>query len=330
MLKSALKKINEFVPFNTKFPFSYMIPVYHVVSDEGLPHARHIINYKSASDFEKDLDFMLKKFDFVDWKFFKKNYNTKGKKPYALLTFDDGLIEFKDVVMPILLRKGIYAINFINPPFIGNADMMFRMKASLLIEQINKANYTLPKSVATLLGLKENSKIEASSKIKAINYNHQNLLTELSKLIEYDFQEYLKNHKVYMDLDDLYYAKKEGFGIAPHSWDHPYFFDLSLSEQLENAQKSIDYVRENGFLSEVFAFPFSDFGVTKLFFEKLFEKNKDLVFTFGTSGIKRDSFSKNLHRIAMENGNTAEKELNFENNYYRLKTIFNKNQIVRL
>ena len=329
MLKSALKTINTFIPFSSQFPLNYMIPVYHVVSNEKLPHVRNIINYKNSYDFEKDLDYLLKRFDFLDWENFKIKHNSKNKKPYALLTFDDGLIEFKEIVVPILMRKGIYAINFINPPFIGNSDMMFRMKASLLIEEISKTSFVWTKSISAFLELKVNSKIEAIAKIKAISYNNRSKLIQLSELIEYDFQEYLKNCKIYMDEKDLSYVKEQGFGIAAHSWNHPYFFDLCVEEQLEEAQKSIDYIRGNNFLSETFAFPFSDMGVKRIFFEKLFEKNEDLKYTFGTSGIKLDDFSKNLHRVAMENGNTAERELNFENNYYKIKSIFNKNLINR-
>lgn len=330
MLKSALKKINVLIPLDSKFPLNYMIPVYHLVSDENLPHVRNIINYKNSSDFEKDIDFMLKNFDFVDWEFFKNNYNTKAKKPCVLLTFDDGLIEFKDVVMPILLRKGIYAINFINPSFVENRDIMFRMKASLLIEQINKNDFKLSKTIIDFLGLKSNSKDDAVATIKKINYNKRSSLDKLSELMDYDFQEYIKNHKIYMNEEDLSFAKKEGFGIAAHSWDHPYFFDLNLADQLENAQKSINYIKDKGFLNEAFAFPFTDLGIKNIFFEELFSENEDLKFTFGTSGVKTDSYPKNLHRIAMENGSSAESELGFESNYYRVKNIFNKNQIKRL
>lgn len=330
MIKLVIKNFNELLPINSKFPLNYMIPVYHTVSDEYLPHVRNIIRYKNSRDFEKDLDYIHKNFDFADWDFFKENYNVKAKKPCALLTFDDGLIEFKEVVMPILLRKGIYAINFINPPFIGNADIMFRMKASLLIEKIKKRNTIIPRTVHNLLRSKYYSESDAINKIRKINYNNKYILTQVSQLLEYDFQEYLNTHKVYMDLNDLNSAKKSGFGIGAHSWDHPFFYDLSLSKQMENAQKSIDYVRDNGFLSEGFAFPFSDMGVSKMFFEKLFENNRELKFTFGTSGIKLDSISNNLHRIAMESGSTAEKEVNFESNYFRIKNLLNKNKIIRL
>lgn len=329
MLKDFLKKINSNLSLSINFPLNYMIPVYHLVSEEKLPHVKNIINYKNPKDFENDLDFMLHNFDFVDWDVFKKNFNKKVQKPYALLTFDDGLIEFKDIVMPILLRKGIYAIEFINPAFVDNTDMMFRMKASLLIEQINKDDFKFTKEIIALLGLQKKSKIEIISKIKTIGYNKQNLLLALAELIDYDFTDYSKKHKIYMNEQDLQVIKKEGFGIAAHSWDHPYFTELSINDQLDNTQKSINFIKDKNFVGDTFAFPFSDVGVNKIFFESLFNNNSELAFTFSTSGVKLDDFTRNLHRIAMENGRTAEEEIRFESNYFFVKNIFNKNLIKR-
>lgn len=329
MKKKFLKKINSTITIQRNFPLSYIIPIYHCVSDEKLLHLKNIINYKNCKNFEKDLDYLLTKFEFCDWENFKIKYNKKNKKPIALLTFDDGLIEFKDNVLPILLRKGIFAINFINPAFVDNSDMMFRSKTSLLIEKINDPNYILQKSVCILLNLKKHTKSEAVSKISTINYNNKDLLNSLAELMDFDFKNYQNNHKIYMNENDLNFVKNQGFEIAAHSWDHPYFSELSLEEQLENTKKSLNFMKEKGFLNEAFAFPFTDFGVKKVFFDNLFKENQDLAFTFGTAGMKIDSFSKNLHRIAMENGFSAKEEINFENNYFQIKKIFNKNKIFR-
>jgi hypothetical protein len=129
MLISVLKKINSLISYQSPLPMNHMVPVYHAVCNEQQPHLKHIIRCKNSYDFEQDLDMMLKTYEFVDWPSFKQQHGSA--KPYALLTFDDGLIEFKDVVTPILLRKGIYAINFINPAFVDGKALMFRCKASL-------------------------------------------------------------------------------------------------------------------------------------------------------------------------------------------------------
>lgn len=124
------------MPFQAKFPKNYLVQVYHCVSNDYLLHLKNVINYKNEKDFEKDLDYLSKKFQFLDWDFFKKNYKKTFAKPIALLTFDDGLMEFKEIVLPILIRKGIYAINFINPAFVDSNKIMFRFKASIIVDEI--------------------------------------------------------------------------------------------------------------------------------------------------------------------------------------------------
>jgi len=329
MLKLFLKKINSSLGTYAKFPLPYIIPVYHCVSNEHLPHIKHIINYKNTKDFEADLDDMLKKFEFVPWDFFKDHYNKPAQKPYALLTFDDGFYEFKEVVIPILLRKGIYAINFINPAFTDNSDMMFRLKASLIIEKMKDKNYCIPEPVLSQLRLKENNKNKAISSIHAIRYENRGQLEQLGQMMDLDFKEYRTGRKIYMDTDDLKSVQQQGFGIASHSWDHPYFAHLPLEEQLHNIRRSLSYIKENGLLEECFAFPFTDFGLTEELFIKLFDENETLRLTFGTAGVKLDGFEKNLQRIPMENGLSAEREIHFETNYFQLKKIFNKNTIAR-
>lgn len=330
MSKLFLRKINPLFKAHAKFPLFYLIPVYHSVSDQYLPHLKNIINYKNIKDFEKDLDYMVKHFEFVDWDFFKINYAKPNKRPYALLTFDDGLIEFKDNVMPILLKKGIYAINFINPAFLDNSEMMFRSKISLLIERIKDDKYKISNETFAFLDSKSNSKPELISRIKSITYNNSHKLQKLGELMNVDFAEYIKNRKIYLDKNDLNILKQKGFGIASHTWNHPNLTDLSLEEQLNNTQKSINYIKENNYLDECFAFPFTDFGIKQKFFDGIFDNNENLKLTFGSAGIKLDSFENNLQRIPMEGGISAEKEINFETNYFYFKKAFNKNKIIRV
>ena len=330
MIKQNLKNLNTFIPFKTSFPLSYVIPLYHCVSDDYLPHLKNVINYKNTNSFEKDLDDMSKDFDFVDWNFFKDNYTKKHQKPIALLTFDDGLIEFKDTVLPILKRKGIYAINFINPAFVDNYDMMFRFKASLILEKFKNNNYKVSPTIQKFLNITKNTSEEIKKKVQSISYLEKEKLNILAIYSEVNFEDYQAKNKIYMNRDDLISVKKEGFGIAAHSWDHPYYYELSVNQQIENTQKSLDYMIENNFIDDAFAFPFTDHKVSMDFFNQLYNHNKNLKLTFGISGIKRDEFSKNLHRIPMETGFTAKEEISFETNYFFGKKLLNKNTVKRL
>lgn len=312
-----------------KFPLDYCLPVYHCVSDEELPHIKNIIKYKNVKQFEEDLDCFSKYFQFVNWSEFKDYIkgNFKPQKKIALLTFDDGFRQFYDVVAPILERKGIYAINFINPGFIDNQDLMFRCKSSLIIEEIQKKD-TLNPALYSILQTKDQSKENIRNRIFDINYHRRNILDQLGEAIELDFNTFAKEQKPYLNFEELNVLTQKGFGISSHSWDHPLYHELSLEQQLETTYKTFEYLKENHFLYDSFAFPFTDFGVKKIFFDELF-KNSDLFCSFGCAGVKFDSAEKNFQRIPMETGKSAETILRNETAYFRLKRILNKNKIVR-
>ncbi len=306
------------------FPLGYCLPVYHCVSDENLPHLKNIIPYKNTRQFEQDLDFLSRHFQFVNWEEFKGfvNGNFRPQKKIALLTFDDGLREFYDVVMPILERKGMYAINFINPAFIDNTALMFRCKASLIVEKIRESEKINPE-ISSILP----SKDSPTQQILKIGYLQQHLLDQIAEMMEIDFNEFLRQQP-YMTIDQLKIATRKGFGISSHSWDHPLYHELSVGQQLETTDKTFDFLKQHDFLYESFAFPFTDFGVKKEFFDRLFQ-NEELFCTFGCAGIKLDSIERNFQRIPMENGDPAELILKKEIAYFRLKKILNKNKIVR-
>ncbi|MCU7613083.1 polysaccharide deacetylase family protein [Chryseobacterium sp. GMJ5] len=311
--------------FKETFPLDYCLPVYHCVSDEYLPHLNQIIQYKNTKQFEEDLDCFSKHFQFVSWNEFKDfiKGHFKPKKKIALLTFDDGFREFYDLVVPILERKGIYAINFINPAFVDNQDLMFRCKASLIINEIEKSKTINPK-IYNILSSKENLK----QQILKISYSKKQLLDQLAEILEINFNLFLNEQKPYLSFDHLNILTQKGFGISSHSWDHPLYNELTLSQKLETTQKTFDYLKENNFLYDSFAFPFTDFGVEKNFFDELF-KNEDLFCSFGSAGIKSDTVKKNFQRIPMETRENAETILKKEIAYYSLKKFFNRNTIVR-
>ncbi|THV62175.1 polysaccharide deacetylase family protein [Chryseobacterium candidae] len=311
------------------FPLDYCLPLYHSVSDKELPHLKHVIRYKTTQQFEDDLDHMAGNFQFVNWQEFKEftSGNFKPQKKIAMLTFDDGFREFYDIVVPILERKGIYACNFINPAFIDNKDMMFRCKASLLADAAEKKK-TIDPEIYFILSLKNADRSILQKKILSVNYQQKDILDRLAEKFEIDFKAYSKEYQPYLSTEELKELTRKGFGISSHSWDHPKYGDLSLKRQMETTDKTFDYLKENGFLYESFAFPFTDFEVKKEFFDELY-KNEDIYCSFGCAGIKLDSVKRNFQRIPMEMGESGAQILKREITYFRLKSLINKNMIVR-
>lgn len=292
----------------------FIFPFYHLVSNKNLSYISNLYSYRSTKEFEKDLDFLQKHFtpatieDFIS---FAKGHLQSDKK-YFLLSFDDGLRECYDTIAPILQKRGLTAIFFINSAFVDNKQLFYRFKQSILIEEI-----------------KHNNTAYKLSDIQAIGYSKQAELVKIAKAIGISFDNFLKQNKPYMSLAQIKELVAKGFSVGAHSIDHPLYSDLTLEEQIKQTAESIEFCKAHfGVEHRFFAFPFTDDGVGKDFFEQI--KQQSIVdYSFGTAGLKKDSITNNFQRIPVEKFKTAKSALKYEYLYYLLKSVFNQNIIKR-
>ena len=304
-----------------------ILPFYHAISDEEMPHIKHLYPVKGVKAFVKDLDFILKHYTPIDYTEFKTLSETQKKshKPSFLLSFDDGLREFHDVIAPILLQKGIPAICFLNSNFIDNKDLFYRYKSSLLIDKLEKEPH-LTSKIRTLLPHSE----DIPKQILSINYQNQDLLNELAGFMEYDFNDFLANQSPYLTSEQINSLIKQGFHFGAHSLDHPEYQHIELEEQIRQTKESVQKIcTDFSFDYKIFSFPFTDYNVSTKFFKQLKEHNI-AEYTFGCAGQKKDSVPTNFQRIPFEMAHLSGKEiLNAELLYYVLKMPFGKNRITR-
>ncbi len=311
------------------------LPFYHSVSDKELRHIKHLYPVKNSKQFIADLDFMLQHFEAVDLFTALKRLETpleKGQKPFMVLSFDDGLSEFHDIIAPILTKKGIPAINFLNTAFIDNKSLFYRYKISLLLdrlEQLEKDGSEIKNVIAYLADHGFKSK-RFNSIIKSFTYNQAHHINALATLTHLDFNTYLKNEKPYLTKEQIQNLINQGFYFGAHSIDHPLLSLLSINEQLHqiitSSQEVIDIFNLDYGL---FAFPFSDHGLSTDVFNQIHNQNA-IDFSFGTAGLKDDSIVNHFQRIPMEQDNySASQILSGEVHYYRLKKWFGVNKIRR-
>lgn len=286
----------------------FIIPFYHIVSDQDCPHIRHLYSFKGVKAFEKDLDYLASAYkpigaadleDVLAGKY-------KGKK-IMLLTFDDGLRQMYDVVAPILLRKGVPAVFFLNNDFIDNKGLMFRYKTSLM------------KEAGMNTGKLFTAENEQKFDFLADEINVGSL-----------FDDFLRGYKPYMTESQIKSLVSQGFAIGGHSLRHPFYRSTPFEEQLHNTYFSIEDLQKRfGVKEKLFAFPFTDDGVTHEFFDKVFEEGR-VDFTFGGAGIKNDVHPRQYQRIPMEGWAAgAEQTLKSEYLYYLLRMPLMKNTIKR-
>ncbi len=300
-------------------------PFYHLVSNNPPSHVKHLYNVLSVNEFERDLDFFLKYFTPIDSRTIVDTLlnNIKTQKPPIFLSFDDGFREVKDIITPILLRKGIPATFFVNPAYIGNQDLMYRCKVSLIVDRIKSANISVPtqNAIAELLDVK-GDEVSVLKALFQVKHNQSELLNRIAELIDVDFSEYLSVNQPYLSLDDLLVLAKSGFTIGGHGYNHPYFSEISFEEQVLEVMHCMQWVGLN-FPAQLklFAFPFTDVGVTdNLLAQILFTKDSPCNVTFGTSGIQPVRIQNHLQRIPMEvNGVSGTQLVRSEIMYYLAK-----------
>ncbi len=124
-----------------------ILPFYHTVSDEYLPHIHPIYHPKTITEFSGDLDYLLKYFQPVDMETVF-SYSKKEKliaKPSFHLSFDDGLREVYDIITPILYKRGIPFSVFVNSDFVDNRNLFFRHREVLERQSIDPEKYLIEK-----------------------------------------------------------------------------------------------------------------------------------------------------------------------------------------
>jgi len=259
-----------------------IVPFYHTVAEQPLPHIKHLYRMKTVEEFQKDLDFLLKYFEPIDIEtlYHLHIHKTVPKKPVFHLTFDDGMKEMYDIVAPILIKKGVPATFFVNSAFVDNKVLFYRHKESLECENIS-------------------------------------------------IDEFLEKEKPYLTTEQIKDLSKQGFSIGAHSIDHPYYYQIPFDEQLRQTRESLDFV--SSILNQklrLFAFPFTDYNVSKQFFNEI-EPDVDLC--FGTAGLKNDENPFNIQRIAGETRTFKSFEVILLKAYlkYWVKFFLKKNTICR-
>ena len=164
-----------------------LIVNYHVVSDQQLPHIKHLYHYRNIRTFIEDL-YVLKKhyypiglYEFLDH---IKN-NIELPKNSVLITFDDGFRQIYDIAAPILLENKMTATIFLTKNFVDNKELGFDNKLSLLIERISDSiNETEKAKIKKILVDHSLLKSDLTESILNIPYLHRQAVDEISYVLD--------------------------------------------------------------------------------------------------------------------------------------------------
>lgn len=281
----------------------FLLPYYHVISDDPLPHVHNLFKYKGIGDFVKDLDWMVARYRPMDLNDVLRTIERGDNLPARafLLTFDDGYSEMESVVRPILEKKGIPAVFFITSSFLDNRNMGYMHKASLIVDRIRSdLSGSEASAIGMVLGPDATDRGSIIRSVLSVDYAHKTVLDDVGNVLAMDFDDFLKKRRPYLSSDQVEVLKKSGFGVGAHSVDHPCYADLSLEDQVRQTVESIDDLCSRFTLPyRTFAFPHSDNGVSRSFFDHELISDK-VQLSFGTGGMISDSCPFNFQRFSFE------------------------------
>lgn len=295
-----------------------------MVTDEVPIHIKYLYKPFNAVTFEKHLDFYVKHYKPVE------HFSDFEKPGRFLLTFDDGLREVYDVVAPILKRKGIRAMIFVNLSFVGNSDLMFRYKASFLIDKLLKKQISPAESeqLNHIFEMNNLSVVDIKKSILEIDYSHRKIIEDILLIFDIDILEYLQKQKPYMSLEQIKQLESDGFWIGMHSATHPDFKQLAVDEQYSDIRSGVQWHKTH-FPDQpsYFAFPFTDDGLLLKSIKLL--NSLGVTKSFGTAGIKLDVCRNHFQRFPVENySGNINSIIRGELVYQLLLRIFGKHKVI--
>jgi peptidoglycan/xylan/chitin deacetylase (PgdA/CDA1 family) len=315
-----------------------MMPFYHAILPEPQPHFRQLYSIPTPEDFRNDMLFLLKHFEPVQTEELL-NWTLAGRpkrKPALWLSFDDGFKCVYDYTVPILEELGIPATFFINPAFVDNKSFLYRLTTSLILDKIekNKPDKTQEKEINELLFDWGYQGGEMKKNIKHVSYIDKPVLKKIAGVLDMDTDQIISDAAPYMTTEQLKTLVDKGFDIGSHSIDHPLLSEMHPIDRWNQIEESMDWVQENFKQKHrLFAFPFTDYGLKREFFNRLFEPGNELVdMSFGTAGFRRGRVARHLQRLPMDKGRAdLDGEMIVRGEYFncRLKKLVGKYRIRR-
>jgi len=309
-----------------------IFPFYHTLSNEPLLYINPLYEPLDERRFIKHLDYFLKHFQpisVVDAYHHIIN-KTIPQKPSFVLSFDDGLAGVYQIAYPILKKKGIPALVFLNTDFVDNKSLFYRFKVALILNALSQQ----PMLKRPLQAILNDAQIEGKDIVNQlfnVDFRRSYILNSLLPICEIDEQAFLQSEKPYLTLNQIKELSTQGFYFGSHGTNHAPFQILSEIEREQQLQTSFQWIEKNCPQPiKMIAFPFTDAQISKDYILNLHQQKK-VHLTMGGAGINNDVISTHIQRIPMEKGyaKSAQKMIKSEYLYFSLKSIIGKKTITR-
>jgi peptidoglycan/xylan/chitin deacetylase (PgdA/CDA1 family) len=279
-----------------------LVPYYHLVGDAAPPHIRHLFRPRATALFRRDLDLLLRRFTPVPLHAIIDSLRRGKPLPSRSfhVTFDDGYREVCETAAPILREKGVPATFFLNTSFLDNRALGHLNLASLLVEETGRGGPSRRAAVRALLAAGGIPDDPRHAGLLAVPWTQRELLVQAADALKVDVPSYLAERRPYLSSEEVRGLIADGFTLGAHGLEHPLYREIPLAEQLRQTLESVREMRERFLLPYgAFAFPHTDRGVTRRYFEEVAASGLVDV-SFGTGGLTPDGTPGHLQRFSLE------------------------------
>jgi peptidoglycan/xylan/chitin deacetylase (PgdA/CDA1 family) len=235
--------------------------MYHYVRPraEGLPH----FPYLSLVDFERQLEFFDRAYGFVGRDEFLQ-WTEGGPAPQGvLLTFDDGLRDHAEFVLPALRDRGLFGLFYVSSGPATTGRILDVHKVHLILGKLGGAEVLgwLEMQAPELLTSSANDAgIEAyyaaqnsdqATKFVKHLFNWKLMEAEKGEVLDTLLDRAFAGapprwSDIYLDEGSLRSLVEAGMGVGPHGHSHEVASRLSLERQREEVDLSCAFVERSG------------------------------------------------------------------------------------
>jgi hypothetical protein len=287
---------------------SPLIPYYHAVAESAPAHLRWVQPSRPPKVYQRDLTLLAR---IIASRAGARPMNGSG---YAFhlngqrsVTFDDGLRKGLYFAVKHALEAGWKVILFVCPAFVGNSDLMYRHKASLLVSTARARSLTSSDCARASAMLSERGIAgrDVAQQLLNVPYRLRDALDRAADVLGVDVPSYARRVRPYLGIDELRYLAKRGVFLGSHGLDHAPVTGMDVNAMAEIVNDSLERIGAIAPLrARLFSYPFGDAGVPQSFLHALIE-GCGLDYSFGTAGWRPERHPRHVQRLRMETPNCA-------------------------
>jgi peptidoglycan/xylan/chitin deacetylase (PgdA/CDA1 family) len=297
-LTSVLETISRLIPLGLypKIVRRGLIDFfYHAVSDEPMPHVRHLYPVVPVADFEGALLYLKENYNFITYEQLHAHVFEGESLPQKAvhLSFDDGYAECFSVVRPLLLKHQIPCTFFLTTGLIDNPILFYRNKQSLCVERLIDPAFSFPISdlllPASAPELAPGTRREFISWFKDLRLPDEPVIDEVCRVLGVDWQAFLQERQPYLTSEQIRQMHTEGFTLGAHTVTHRKLMDLPPGEiENEITESCQDVAAITGQEIVPFSFPNSAWGLDRSHLSSICSPHPNIGLLFDTKGVRKD------------------------------------------